>query len=254
MTFLRNTGITLTLFWGVASGFSSSSTINHISTSVSTSLFSSNLDEVTPTRRGFLETSVLSTVGILTSLSTQSQPAFADEEQSSASDEDVKTVQTPLYYVVRVREATDQESRLIKSGKFKDVQRANVKLAVKFMVENYRLNDNFIAASAYLSGTKRIQAVDIGQSTVQNLFTILEYFDSSDVQNIKVGSNSMSGKEALVLKGLEATKKGIDEFLSFFPKEDVEAVVQKIEKENELNFKEFDPQLGDILNPKPIKS
>jgi len=206
---------------------------------------------VTPSRRGFLETSLLSTVGILSSFPT-TKPAFADDEQ--VSDEEVKTVQTSLYYIVRVREATDQESRLIKSGKFKDVQRANVKLAVKFMVENYRLNDNFIAASAYLSGTKRIQAVDIGQSTVQNLFTILEYFDSSDVQNIKVGSNSMSGKEALVLKGLEATKKGIDEFLSFFPKEDVEAVVQKIEKENELNFKEFDPQLGDILNPKPVKS
>jgi hypothetical protein len=189
MTFLRNTGITLSLLWGVATGFSPSA-INHVtsSTSVSTSLFSSNLgEEVTPTRRGFLETSVLSTVGILTSLSTQTQPALADEEQSSTSlDEDVKTVQTPLYYVVRVREATDQESRLIKSGKFKDVQRANVKLAVKFMVENYRLNDNIIAASAYLTGNKRIQAVEAGQSTVQNLFTILEYFDSSDVQNIKV--------------------------------------------------------------------
>ena len=190
MTFLRNTGITLSLLWGVATGFSPSA-INHVtsSTSVSTSLFSSNLgEEVTPTRRGFLETSVLSTVGILTSLSTQTQPALADEEQSSTSldDEEVKTVQTPLYYVVRVREATDQESRLIKSGKFKDVQRANVKLAVKFMVENYRLNDNIIAASAYLTGNKRIQAVEAGQSTVQNLFTILEYFDSSDVQNIKV--------------------------------------------------------------------
>lgn len=257
MTFLRNTGITLSLLWGVATGFSPSA-INHVtsSTSVSTSLFSSNLgEEVTPTRRGFLETSVLSTVGILTSLSTQTQPALADEEQSSTSlDEDVKTVQTPLYYVVRVREATDQESRLIKSGKFKDVQRANVKLAVKFMVENYRLNDNIIAASAYLTGNKRIQAVEAGQSTVQNLFTILEYFDSSDVQNIKVGATSMAGKEALVLKGLEATKKGIDEFLSFFPKEDVEAVVQRIEKENDLNFKEFDPELGVILNPKPIKS
>ena len=64
----------------------------------------------------------------------------------------------------------------------------------------------------------------------------------------------MAGKEALVLKGLEATKRGIDEFLSFFPKDDVDAVVRKIESENELNFKEFDPQLGDILNPKPLKS
>ena len=76
---------------------------------------------------------------------------------------------------------------MIKSGKFKDVQRANVKLAVRFMLDNYRLNDNFISASAFLVGDRKIKAADIGQSTVQNLITILEYFDSSSVDNIKVG-------------------------------------------------------------------
>ena len=60
-----------------------------------------------------------------------------------------------------------QETRLIKSGKFKDAQRANIKLAVKFMVENYRLNDNFIAASAFLTGNTRMQAVTAGANTVQ---------------------------------------------------------------------------------------
>lgn len=54
------------------------------------------------------------------------------------------------------------------------------------MLENYRLNDNFIAASAFLTGSGRIRAIDAGQNTVQNLLTILEYFDSSDVQNLKV--------------------------------------------------------------------
>lgn len=92
-----------------------------------------------------------------------------------------------LYNILRVREATAQESRLIKSGQFKDVQRANIKLAVRFMVQNYRLADCFVAASAYLDGNdRRIQAGAIGQSAVQNLMTILEYFDSSDVQNLKV--------------------------------------------------------------------
>ncbi len=54
------------------------------------------------------------------------------------------------------------------------------------MVDNYRLNDNFIAASAFLTGDRRVKAGDIGQNVVQNLYTILEYFDSSDVDNIKV--------------------------------------------------------------------
>lgn len=93
-----------------------------------------------------------------------------------------------LYTILRVREATEQESRLIRTGKFKDVQRANVKLAVRFMVENYRLADAFVSAAAYLDGNdRRIAAGEVGQAAVQNLVTILEYFDSSDVQNLKVG-------------------------------------------------------------------
>jgi hypothetical protein len=107
-----------------------------------------------------------------------SSPALAAERQP---------LDALLYRVLRVREATQQEMRLIKSGKFKDVQRANVKLAVRFMVENYRLNDAFVAASTYLDGTnRRLEASQVGQYAVQNLYTILEYFDSSDVENIKV--------------------------------------------------------------------
>ena len=92
-----------------------------------------------------------------------------------------------LYRILRVREATQQEARLINSGKFKDLQRANVKLAVRFMVENYRLADAFVGASSYLSDTsRRVEAGQIGQSAVQNLYTILEYFDAAGVENIKV--------------------------------------------------------------------
>ena len=92
-----------------------------------------------------------------------------------------------LYRIVRVREATEMETRLIKTGKFKDAQRANIKLAVRFMLDNYRLNDAFLAASTYLDGTnRRLEATQLGQSATQNLVTILEYFDASDVQNLKV--------------------------------------------------------------------
>jgi hypothetical protein len=96
-----------------------------------------------------------------------------------------------LYRIVRVREATEMETRLIKTGKFKDAQRANIKLAVRFMVDNYRLNDAFLAASTYLDGTtRRLEASQLGQSATQNLITILEYFDASDVQNLKVMNDS----------------------------------------------------------------
>lgn len=66
------------------------------------------------------------------------------------------------------------------------MQRANVKLAVKFIINNYKLSDSVVAASSYLKGNARVSASGVGGSAVQSLYTILEYFDSSDVENIKV--------------------------------------------------------------------
>lgn len=98
-----------------------------------------------------------------------------------------------LYKIVRVREATQQERRLISTGKFKDKARQNVKLAVKFMIQNYQLSDSIVGASAYLPGnTAQMRAIDVGQAAVQNLQTILEYFDSSDVENIKVRTREIN--------------------------------------------------------------
>ncbi|KAL7581143.1 hypothetical protein ACA910_005937 [Epithemia clementina (nom. ined.)] len=160
-----------------------------------------------------------------------------------------------LYTILRVREATEQETRLITTGKFKDVQRANIKLAVKFMVENYRLADTLVAAAAYIDGDndRRLEAGQLGQNAVQNLLTILEYFDAADVQNLKVGSSSLAGKEQIVLKGLAAVRRNLDDFLGYFPAIEIAAAKKRIEEENELNEKEFDPSLGVIINLRPVK-
>jgi len=94
-----------------------------------------------------------------------------------------------------------------------------------------------------------VQASGVGQSAVQSLYTIVEYFDSSDVENIKV--DSLAGKEAIVNSGLKSVRRDIDELLSMFPKDVVDEAKAKIQSENELNYKEFDPKLGSILNPNP---
>lgn len=183
--------------------------------------------------------------GYVESISTESSAPkasiFNDSEKEKA-----------LYSILRVREATQQESRLIRSGKFKDLQRANVKLAVRFMLNNYKLGDNFVTAGSFLDSSKRIQAGEAGQAASQNLYTILEYFDAQDVNNLRVGNDSMAGKETLVLKGLDAARNNIDDFLSFFPKDDIEVVKTKIIDENTLNEKEFDvSSLGQIGNLSP---
>lgn len=67
----------------------------------------------------------------------------------------------------------------------------------------------------------------------------------------QVGSNQMAGKESLVLKGLDAARKNIDEFLTYFPASEIETAKAKIESENQLNIKEFDPALGAPINLPP---
>lgn len=66
-------------------------------------------------------------------------------------------------------------------------------------------------------------------------------------------STALSGKEELVIKGLDASRRSIDDFLAFFPAADVEKAKAVVEQENQLNIKEFDTKaLGALLNlPKP---
>jgi len=201
-------------------------------------------DSVPLSRRNIFRKVGIASVTIFVSSISSSKPLPAE-----AAD----TLDGYLYKIIRVREATQQEQRLIKSGKFKDMQRANVKLAVKFMVQNYRLSDSVVGASTFLSGgnSQQMRAIDTGQMAVQNLVTILEYFDTSDVENMKVGKNSMNGKEEIVLKGLEATQIKLDEFLSFFDDATVERVSAQVLEENKLNVEEFDKSLGDIINLVP---
>ena len=45
--------------------------------------------------------------------------------------------------------ATGQETRLVKTGKYKELQRLNIKRAITFMLDNYDLRDRFVAASAF---------------------------------------------------------------------------------------------------------
>lgn len=141
-------------------------------------------------RRLFLSNAIATSTAALTLLESPLSVLAAEDDTSPQSTPSAKPKLKPLkdylYNILRVREATQQETRLISTGKFKDVQRANVKLAVKFMINNYKLSDSVIAASSYLKSNARVQASSVGQSAVQSLYTIVEYFDSSDVENIKV--------------------------------------------------------------------
>lgn len=70
---------------------------------------------------------------------------------------------------------------------------------------------------------------------------------------IQVGADSLAGKEQIVLKGLQATRRNLDDFVAYFPSSEIEEVQKRIKQENDLNEKEFDSSLGVIINLRPVK-
>ena len=117
----------------------------HSTWSYSTSLINRAKCEASPvSRRSALETALLApfigTGGALLSFCNP-LPARAYSESDLSS----------VLLLLRAQEATAQELNLLTSGKYKNLQRANVKLAVRFILTNYALSTNF----AKLSGTDR---------------------------------------------------------------------------------------------------
>ena len=174
-------------------------------------------------------------------LGTAARPGFAAEpEQPNPS----------VLLVLRVQEACAQETRLIKSGKFKDLQRANIKLAVNLMLTNYQLLDNVNQASVLARGRSQ-EALSVGVTAVDALQQVLEYFDSSS-KSLKV--DTLSGeKQDFVVKALDVTSQRLDQFLGYLPSEQVTKAKALIAYENDLNLKEYaESNKGEkYLNPVP---
>ena len=157
-----------------------------------------------------------------------------------------------LLLILRVKEAAAQETRLIKSGKFKDLQRNSIKLAIALMLDNYQLLDNINKCARFAGGSRSQEAYSVGQGAVEALQSVLEYFDSSS-SSLKVDTIS-SEKQAFVVRALDVASQRIDQFLAYLPPEQVATAVAFIDYENELNLREYaqaNPGQGTYLNPKP---
>jgi hypothetical protein len=202
-------------------------------TLISTTAFASFAHD---TRRTLINTVAAAlTAGVF--LSPRTAGALTENDSKSESE-----AQAALYMILRAQEATLQELRLVKNGMYKDVQRQNIKLAVSYILKNYKLQDNFLQVSRTLSSAKQISASD--------LTTILEYFDTQDVQNLKVGSGGAS--ESFVTEGLVSANKKIQQFVDLANADSVIQVMNRISLENELNLKEFPEDiLGKLKNPDP---
>ena len=155
----------------------------------------------------------------------------------------VKLLQENLVLILRVKEACGQETRLISTGKYKELQRLNIKRAVGFMLENYSLRDRFVSASAFAPLEKQQVATDYAQTAVESLIQILEYFPD------KLAVNDLtSTQKDFCLSALKSTTRSIDSFLTLMPPEIVEKAVAQIAEENELNEQEVSEYDVKIIN------
>lgn len=156
-------------------------------------------------------------------------------------------LQDALYLISRVQEATAQQERLVSTGKFKDMQRNNIKMALNFMLDNYKLGDQIVVASAYASTDNVFKASQAGNEAIDVLETAKEYF----AKELKV-SGLTDTQRKFVVDAMSATRGKLDTFLTYMPADVVQAARQQVEDENGMNQKEYQSPDGDnagIMNP-----
>ena len=97
-------------------------------------------DAVALDRRAFLASAAASAAALTAAPANAALDPIKDRPNES------------LLLILRVKEAAAQEIRLIKTGKFKDLQRNSIKLAVNLMLNNYQLLENVNKASVLAKG------------------------------------------------------------------------------------------------------
>jgi len=167
----------------------------------------------------------------------------APDMSAEVREKSTKELEESVYMISRVQEATVQQERLVVTGKFKDVQRNSIRRAVNMMIDNYKLNDQFIVAAAYIPTKDVLRASTIGNEAVEVLETAKEYFG----KDLKVSALSEDQKKFMV-DAMAAEREKIEAFLKYLPEEVVAAARGRVEAENALNMKEYALE-GQVINP-----
>ncbi|CAK9103247.1 unnamed protein product [Durusdinium trenchii] len=159
--------------------------------------------------------------------------------------EDVDELEKALYLISRVQEATVQQERLVSTGKFKDVQRNSITMALNMMMDNYRLADQVVTAAGYVEPKENIvKASQVGNDAVEVLETAKEYFG----QPLKV-SGLTDEQRKFIIEAMQACRTKLDNFLVYVPEDVLQKARKRVEDENELNRQEYAGEDGGILNP-----
>eukprot|EP00466_Bigelowiella_natans_P015228 jgi/Bigna1/126541/aug1.2_g1249 len=187
---------------------------------------------------GFLSLSASTATALASSLFSRSRAAKTSEFGYSTKNYKQKASQPLkpiLLPILRVQEATVQEANLIKTGAYKDYARADIKLAIQYMLEAYELPQNMDTASTYANQEDYFKAVESYQKVVSYLQSILADYSEKDMS---IGNLDDSVKAEIVSR-LEKATNEISIFMSYMPKDIVGQAQDFIEEENKLNLAEY---------------
>lgn len=161
-------------------------------------------------------------------------------------EDDPKKLEEALYLISRVQEATVQQERLVTTGKFKDVQRNSITMALNMMLNNYALSDQVVTASAYVNNKNLVmQASAIGNEAVDALETAKEYFGTP----LKVSGLSTE-QRSFITQAMQSCRGKLEKFVAYMPQDSLDLARKRVEKENEINLKELAAlDGGAISNP-----
>lgn len=200
-----------------------------LTTTTTTRSASQHLD-----RRALLSNGAAAAIATITAaaaLATTPTPALAAPKNAAPTVE----LKDDLLLILRVQEASGQEARLVRTGKYRELQRLNIKRAIGMMIDNYDLRDRFVRASAAAPSSKLSQATEYANNAVENLIQVLEYFPADLIAN-----DLTRTQKDFVLAALDANSRNIDSFLALMPSDEVQRAKDQLVEENRLNLKEFD--------------
>ena len=91
-------------------------------------------------RRALLSNGAAAAIATITAaaaLAATPTPALAAPKNAAPTVE----LKDDLLLILRVQEASGQEARLVRTGKYRELQRLNIKRAIGMMIDNYDLRD-----------------------------------------------------------------------------------------------------------------
>lgn len=194
-------------------------------------------------RRLALERGSIAAAATAAALLVQPQAALAAGVKMPKVD-----LQLELVNLLRVQESCGQQTRLVKTGKFKELQRLNVKRAIRMMIENSDMQSRFARASIYVNRDDVTKATEAAALAVEGLNQIIEYFPQDLVAN-----DLSPEQKTFVINALASTSSNIDRFLALMPPDKVAAAKAQIEEENALNAKEYEQFNDETMVNMPAK-